>query len=236
MRARAFACSQQGFEARLGERLAAADAALRRQVEASVARLEEKLDRLAHATACPRCSRRDPQRLSPAPPASPGQQRPGQRPPPLRPGVEGGGVEARGGGLEPGSPSEMYTVQCPAPAPEQDRQKGLLVSLERRLDQIASAVGVRAAGEEEDDRKRLKEKLKLALEQDKRRRVRRIVPEHARWLEYVFGVCKADQRLGKRGSRWFEHSPLRCSSGGSSARSHWSFRQAYSPELSVCER
>jgi hypothetical protein len=97
----------------------------------------------------------------------------------------------------------MYAVQW---QPEQDRQKGLPVSLERRLDQIASAVGVKAAGEEEDDRKRLKEKLKLALERDKRRRIRQIVPEHAKWLEYVFGICKADQRLGKRGSRWLAQS------------------------------
>jgi hypothetical protein len=193
---------QQGFEARLGERLAAADAALRRQVEASLARLEEKLDRLAHATACPCCSRGDPQ-PSPASPASPSRQRSGQRPPPLRPGVEGEGFEAKGGGLQPASPSELYAVQW---QPEQDRQKGLPVSLERRLDQIASAVGVKAAGEEEDDRKRLKEKLKLALERDKQRRIRTIVSEHAKWLEYVFGICKADQRLGKRGSRWLAQS------------------------------
>ena len=26
---------------------------------------------------------------------------------------------------------------------------------------------------------------------------------HTRWLEYVFGICKPDQRIGKRGSRCF---------------------------------
>ncbi len=162
------------------ERLDAAEAALQRQLEVGVARLEAKLDRVAssHREALP----------SPAAPASSSLQNSEQMP-----GM-GEVFQEKGRGLKLSSPSEGQVQQ------EQDRQRAL--SMERRLDQIASAVGVRAvAGEEDDHRKRLKEKLNLAIERDKRSRIRQIVPEHAKWLEHIFGICKADQRLGKRGSR-----------------------------------
>jgi hypothetical protein len=92
-----------------------------------------------------------------------------------------------------GCPSEVLQEQN-----EQERYKN---SLEKKLDRIASAVGVKTNEDEDDDRKRLKEKLKHAIERDKRSRVRKIESEQAKWLEYIFGICKADQRCGKRGSR-----------------------------------
>ena len=87
--------------------------------------------------------------------------------------------------------------------PEEHGQDRYKASLDKRLDRIASAVGVKASEEDDDDRKRLKEKLKLAIERDKRSRIRKIESEQAKWLEYIFGICKADQRCGKRGSRFF---------------------------------
>ena len=184
------ALEQQRFEARLGQRLEAADAALRRQLETSVARLEAKLDLLAHASACPCCRSSQSQQLS------------GQRAPPLMQGMGDEIFEAKGRVLKQASLSKVYPTQRQQ---GQDRQKALplAASLEKRLEQIASAVGVKAAGDEDDDKKRLKEKLKQAIERDKRNRIRTIVSEHAKWLEYVFGICKADQRLGKKGSRLF---------------------------------
>ena len=59
------------------------------------------------------------------------------------------------------------------------------------------------AAERQDDRKRLKERLKGAIEQD-----REAVAGGARgaetagWAEYLFGICKPDGRTGKIGSRY----------------------------------
>ena len=65
----------------------------------------------------------------------------------------------------------------------------------------------------QEDRKRLKEKLKSAFEavqlsgraggkgQDALRGRRGGRPPGTPWLEYVFGICPPDQRVGKRGSR-----------------------------------
>ena len=77
-------------------------------------------------------------------------------------------------------------------------------AIDRKLEQIAIAMGVRGVsneGDDEEDRKRLKEKLKQAIEADRRSRVRPIISRGEMWLEYVFGICRPDQRLGKRGSR-----------------------------------
>ncbi len=81
--------------------------------------------------------------------------------------------------------------------------------LDKKVENVAMAVGVRsgmASGDDEEDRRRLKEKLKEALDRDRDRRnsVDDESSEHAVWLEYIFGICKPDQRMGKRGSRsWF---------------------------------
>ncbi len=74
----------------------------------------------------------------------------------------------------------------------------------RTIEHIAATVGVKTeagAGDDEEDRKRLKEKLREALDLDKRSRIRTIMSERELWLEYVFGICQPDGRLGKRGSR-----------------------------------
>ncbi len=78
--------------------------------------------------------------------------------------------------------------------------------INRKLELIAAAVGVKAGnqeGDDEEDRKRLKEKLKVAIELDRRNRVRTIVSSREVWLEYIFGICRPDKRMGKRGSRYF---------------------------------
>ncbi len=77
-------------------------------------------------------------------------------------------------------------------------------SMDKKIDLMAISMRVRGVNSEfdyEEDRKRLKEKLKQAIEADRRSRVRTIVSRAEVWLEYVFGICQADQRLGKRGSR-----------------------------------
>jgi hypothetical protein len=79
-----------------------------------------------------------------------------------------------------------------------------LVAMDRKLEKIAASMGIRGganAGDDEEDRKRLKEKLKYAIELDKRSRIRSVVSEAEVWLEYIFGICTPDQRTGKRGSR-----------------------------------
>ena len=160
---------QNGLEARLHQKLEAADAAFRRHLDSSVMRLEAKLDSIAlNASVCSNAAQAQ---QTPSSPSSCTLQH----------------------DLKLGSSPEKTHEQS-----EQDRYR---FGLEKRLDRIASAVGVKTNGEEDDDRKRLKEKLKQAIERDKRSRVRKIESEQAMWLEYIFGICKADRHFGKRGSR-----------------------------------
>jgi hypothetical protein len=80
-----------------------------------------------------------------------------------------------------------------------------LGSLVKKVELIAVSMGVHGVSSEfdyEEDRKRLKEKLKQAIDVDIRSRIRPIVSRAEVWLEYIFGICKPDQRLGKRGSRY----------------------------------
>jgi hypothetical protein len=77
-------------------------------------------------------------------------------------------------------------------------------SLVKKVELIAISMGIHGVSSEfdhEEDRKRLKEKLKQAIEIDRRSRIHTIVSHAEAWLEYVFGICQPDQRLGKRGSR-----------------------------------
>ena len=76
--------------------------------------------------------------------------------------------------------------------------------LERKLDLIAAAVCVREIDTSEkdaEDRKRLKERLKEALEQSTRSRLKNMEDIKESWIEYIFGICKPDGRVGKEGSR-----------------------------------
>ncbi len=104
---------------------------------------------------------------------------------------------------DPQSSSKLLRVSDAA-----DRSSDIgskLAVIDRKLERIAASLGIRGVsreGDEEEDRKRLKEKLKQAIEADRRSRMRTIFSTREVWLEYVFGICRPDQRMGKRGSRW----------------------------------
>ena len=85
-------------------------------------------------------------------------------------------------------PLSQYDLLCPCGDANQ-------IDTRRALSQVSS-------GDDNEDRKRLKEKLKEALERDRRSRLRRIMSERQRWAEYIFGICKPDRRNGKRGNRF----------------------------------
>ncbi len=80
-----------------------------------------------------------------------------------------------------------------------------IAGVETRLESIAEAVGVSVEvdeGDDDADRKRLKEKLKEALEaQVKGHSLLTYGNEKETWMEYIFGICKPNGRMGKRGSR-----------------------------------
>ena len=69
-----------------------------------------------------------------------------------------------------------------------------------------SQAGAAARAKEQrsaDDRKRLKERLKDAVEHDQSAAARGAgEAEREGWAEYLFGICKPDGRVGKLGSRW----------------------------------
>jgi hypothetical protein len=98
------------------------------------------------------------------------------------------------------------------PAPPTHPQPAFEASpLEKRASHRGPAPDRRPAGLQED-RKRLKEKLKSAFEAVQLAGgaggggrallgARGGRPPAKPWLEYVFGICPPDQRIGKRGSR-----------------------------------
>ena len=101
-----------------------------------------------------------------------------------------------------------------------DTQHPLLLGLEtkigaidKRLERISASMKIKSDandGDDEEDRRRLKEKLKVAIEVDRRSRVHTIVSQSEMWLEFIFGICSPDQRIGKRGSRcWMPPARLR---------------------------
>ncbi len=101
-------------------------------------------------------------------------------------------------------PASTLPLQTPEATDMMTDINTKFVAIDRKLEQIAISMGVRGVtkeGDEEADRKRLKEKLKQAIEADRRSRIRTIVSQGEVWLEYMFGICQPDQRLGKRGSR-----------------------------------
>ncbi len=79
--------------------------------------------------------------------------------------------------------------------------------MSKMLDLVSGALGVKmgavSGGGDAEDKKRLKEKLKDAVEKDRRDRFRKVESEQEVWMEYIFGICKADMRTGKRGSRCY---------------------------------
>ena len=78
-----------------------------------------------------------------------------------------------------------------------------LTSLSHTLALVAKAVGVPDTEEDSsaEERRRLKEKLKTAMESGTRQSVRHIETGRETWTEYIFGICKPDGRVGKAGSR-----------------------------------
>jgi hypothetical protein len=81
-----------------------------------------------------------------------------------------------------------------------------LAAMDNKLEKILASTGIRSGadmGDDREDRKRLKEKLKLAIELDKQSHVtvRNIVSNRELWMEYIFGICSPEPRTGKRGSR-----------------------------------
>jgi hypothetical protein len=79
-----------------------------------------------------------------------------------------------------------------------------IVAIDKRLEKISHVLGVKTGvneGDDDEDRRRLKEKLKLAIEVDRRSQIRAIISRGEVWMEDIFGICSPDQRLGKRGSR-----------------------------------
>ena len=86
----------------------------------------------------------------------------------------------------------------------QEKVEEKFQTIDNKLASIAGAVGVElkaSAGDDDEDRKRLKEKLKEALKNDKKH-PRRTDVEKEPWMEYIFGICKSDGRVGKKGSRY----------------------------------
>jgi prefoldin subunit 5 len=91
----------------------------------------------------------------------------------------------------------------------------ILARLDRRLDesggietsddQLVMSAGYNGSTSVEDtdddaeDLKRLKEKLKEA--RGKEYNTRQVTVEKEPWMEYMFGICKPDGRVGKEGSR-----------------------------------
>ncbi len=78
-------------------------------------------------------------------------------------------------------------------------------AIDRKLGQIVDSMGIHFlcnTGDDDENRRRIKEKLKLAIESDRRSRISAIVSRGEMWLEYIFGICRPDQRLGKSGSRF----------------------------------
>jgi hypothetical protein len=73
-------------------------------------------------------------------------------------------------------------------------------AVHEKLDKIGEAMGVsiEKAGDDDEDRKRIKERLKEALDVHKRQQGL----DRVGYIEYLFGVCKADGRVGKFGSRF----------------------------------
>ncbi len=89
-------------------------------------------------------------------------------------------------------------------------------SISKKLERIAYALGIRNlnvvdnSADDAEDRKRLMEKLKIAFDSDRRKKLIKKDSDREIWLEYVFGICKPDQRIGRRGSRYSGCASLTC--------------------------
>ena len=137
----------------------------------------------------------------------------------------------------------LETVKSTADSDVDRKLDALSESMGRKLERIAYALGIRNlnvvdnSADDAEDRKRLMDKLKTAFDHDRQRRLCDAGTGTERFLEHVFGICKADQRIGKRGSRC-------CSFVVLANGIRLSFccypltgcAQAYSPKISLCTR
>jgi hypothetical protein len=77
-------------------------------------------------------------------------------------------------------------------------------AMDKRMGRIEAAVGILPDDIKEDDdaedRKRMKERLKEALSNNTKPKLKSEEGE-MNFLEYLFGICKPDGRIGKHGSR-----------------------------------
>jgi hypothetical protein len=119
--------------------------------------------------------------------------------------------------------------------------------VEKRLEKIAHAVGIKHvvnAGDDEEDRKRLKMRLKEALSiQNAHDRVHLNEPEG--FFEYFLGIRPPNGRVGKQGSRcgWgFARGGVRFATVSNKTKVCWTVAdqstrvQAHSPTLKVHAR
>jgi hypothetical protein len=111
--------------------------------------------------------------------------------------------------LSRGNAKCACAAPCDATAHETADRR--LDSLDRKLNMIAEAVGVRVRAKEEEDaedRKRLKERLKEALALEKQGKLRSAnQDEKESWAEYIFGIAQPNGRIGKMGSRCMRPNP-----------------------------
>jgi hypothetical protein len=87
---------------------------------------------------------------------------------------------------------------------DKDAVERRMEAVDARLTTIADHLGIATQtdiGDDDEDRKRLKEKLKAALNSQQNRDKRHETVEKESWMEYIFGICKPDGRVGKKGSR-----------------------------------
>jgi hypothetical protein len=194
---------QRSFEERLGRQLGEMEAAIRRDIFANARQLEAKLSQLADLVAV---SQSPTGQAQPQPKADIELE--------LHPPDDHGGQTGRGLSASRSEVHVMEENQSLSQPRDSAKLQEVGVKLDhvgKVLEHVATAVGVRASlgtGDDEEDRRRLKEKLKEALERDRRDRIRDVVSEREVWLEYVFGICKPDRRTGRRGSRYGEESRL----------------------------
>ncbi len=75
--------------------------------------------------------------------------------------------------------------------------------MDPKIDAIAQAIGIdqedARAGDDDEDRKRIKERLREALESNYERTKKDSRKQS--FKEYFFGICKTNGRVGKTGSR-----------------------------------
>ncbi len=86
----------------------------------------------------------------------------------------------------------------------QERNNRRFETLESKLNEVASTICPNKMenklADDAEDSKRLKERLKEALDENKRAKLFS-QSEKKGWLEYFFGICQPDGRVGKEGSR-----------------------------------